>query len=302
MDLRQLLVVIDPTSENKQPALERAIWVAKQHSAALELFVCEHNSALDGGFFFDGPAQERARNSLVANRKKWLEELAQPLREQGFTVTCEARWGKPVSKGILQRIEEVKPDIVFREGHSHSVFQRMFMSNISWQLIRQCPVPLWLVRGDYNWKGKNICTAVDPVHQTDIKAQLDHELIKISQSFESTYQMTTQFVHTYAPISRTMLFDADLVATYDQQVNRNAQYHDECFNEIMDEFGVAKEQRHLLQGFAEDIIPAFVKEHKTDLLIMGAVSRSNFEAHLIGYTAERILESTDCDLLVARPR
>lgn len=302
MDLRQLLVVIDPTTEGRQPALERAVWVAKKHNAALELFICDYNSQLDGGLFFSGAAQEKARASLLVNRKQWLESMAEPLRAQGLTVTCEVRWGKPISKGILQRVDELNPDIVFREGHSHSVFQRMFMSNISWQLIRQCSVPLWLVRADHDWQGKNICTAIDPAHNMDVKAQLDHQMIRISQAFEQSYGMTTQFVHTFAPISRSMLFDKELVATYDEHVDRNARHHQACFDQIMDEFKVAKDQRHLLKGFAEDVIPTFVKDQKTDLLIMGAVSRSNFEARLIGYTAERILESTDCDLLVARAK
>ena len=49
MELHQLLVVIDPTSGDSQPSLERAAWLAKRSNSAIELLLCEYNSALDGG-------------------------------------------------------------------------------------------------------------------------------------------------------------------------------------------------------------------------------------------------------------
>ena len=55
MELNQLLVVIDPTSNDLQPSLERAVWVAKHANSAIELLLCEYTSALEGGYIFDGP-------------------------------------------------------------------------------------------------------------------------------------------------------------------------------------------------------------------------------------------------------
>ena len=40
--------------------------------------------------------------------------------------------------------------------------------------------------------------------------------------------------------------------------------------------------------------------NSADLLVMGAVSRSWFRKALIGYTAERVLDKTDCDLLIVK--
>ena len=51
MEFHQLLVVIDPTSGDSQPSLERATWLAQRSNAAVELLLCEYNSALDGGYF-----------------------------------------------------------------------------------------------------------------------------------------------------------------------------------------------------------------------------------------------------------
>ncbi len=101
MELHKILVVIDPTSGDSQPSLERAIWIAERANSAIELLLCEYNSALDGGYFFDGPAQQKARESLLENRKKnGSTKIAQPLRDSGMSVNIEVRWGKPLHSMI----------------------------------------------------------------------------------------------------------------------------------------------------------------------------------------------------------
>lgn len=300
MELHQILVVIDPTSGDSQPSLERATWVAQRTQSAVELLLCEYNSALDGGYFFDGAAQQKARESLLQNQSKWLEKLAQPLRDAGINVSVEVRWGKPLHTMILQRVEELKPDLVLRDAHTHNFLQRLFLNNTSWQLIRQCPVPLWLVR-DIEWKGERICAAVDPTHSSDDSAALDHVLVKATAYLAEKFDMQADYLHSYAPMPRTMVFDAELVAAYDKYVTRSTQQHREAFEKLMVNYPVEKANRHLIKGFPEESIPEFVKERGVDLLVMGAVSRSNLENALIGNTAERILEAAQTDLLVIKP-
>ncbi len=300
MELQQILVVIDPTSGDSQPSLERATWVAKRSNSAVELLLCEYNSALDGGFFSSSTEQQKARDTLLKNQTKWLEKLAQPLRDAGVNVSIEVRWGKPLHTMILKRVEELKPDLVLRDAHTHNFLQRLFLNNTSWQLIRQCPVPLWLVR-DVEWKGERICAAVDPTHSSDSTATLDHLLVKATAYIADKLDMQADYLHSYAPMPRTMVFDAELVAAYDQYVERSAKQHRDAFEKLMVNYPVEKANRHLIEGFPEESIPEFVKEHAVDLLVMGAVSRSNLENALIGNTAERILEAAQTDLLVIKP-
>lgn len=300
MELQQILVVIDPTSGDSQPSLERATWVAKRSNSAVELLLCEYNSALDGGFFSSGTEQQKARDTLLKNQTKWLEKLAQPLRDAGVNVSIEVRWGKPLHTMILKRVEELKPDLVLRDAHTHNFLQRLFLNNTSWQLIRQCPVPLWLVR-DVEWKGERICAAVDPTHSSDSTATLDHLLVKATAYIADKLDMQADYLHSYAPMPRTMVFDSELVAAYDQYVERSAKQHRDAFEKLMVNYPVEKANRYLIEGFPEESIPEFVKEHAVDLLVMGAVSRSNLENALIGNTAERILEAAQTDLLVIKP-
>lgn len=301
MQLKQLLVVIDPTAKESQPSLERASMVATQTGAALELLVCDHNPALENSLFSDKDAQKRARAALLAERQDWLEQLAEPLRKQGLQVSCKTRWGKPLYSEIIKHVEETKPDMLFRNATTHGVLHRLLFNNTSWQLIRFCPVPLWLVRGGDQWQGKNIATALDPVHSADKPASLDHLLIETAQQLGEAMSMDNHYLHSYNPLPRSLVFEAELVVSYDSYLESTEQRHKQAFADLLQQHDASPEQSNLLKGVPEESIPEFVEQNAIDLLVLGAISRGNLENALIGNTAERVLESSDCDLLVVKP-
>lgn len=301
MQLKQLLVIIDPT-KNPQPALTRAASIARQTGAALELLICEFNSTLDNALFFEAPALDKARASLLKQRSEWLEQLAAPLRGEGLTVTCEVRWGKPLHRMIIARVEELRPDLVLKTAHSHGLLHRLLLSNTCWQLIRYCPAPLWMVKPEGEWRGQRLAVALDPTHSADKPAALDHQLIDVAREFGQTLGLEAHYLHSYAPLPRTLVFDAELVADYEYYVERTGERHREAFEQLLDGHAIERSRTHLLQGFAEETLPRFVEENAVDLLVMGAIARGHLDTALIGHTAERVLENVACDLLVLKPQ
>lgn len=300
MNLRQLLVAIDPSQE-AQPALERAAWLARNTGAALELLVCEFEPALDSGLLFDDRQTEQARIALLAHRHARFEELAAPLRAEGLQVRIEVRWGKPLHRMILARVEELKPDLVFKAAtHSHGLLRRLLLSNTCWQLLRHCPAPLWLVHHD-QWQGRRLCAALDPLHSADKPAHLDHQLIATARELAERLQLDAHYLHCYAPLPRSLVFDEELVATYDAYVERGNRQHRLAFEQLLAPYAIPASHRHLEQGYPEELIPRFVRDRQIDLLLMGAVARGHLDSALIGNTAERVLEAVECDLLVLKP-
>jgi len=300
MQLNQLLVVIDPTSKESQPALQRAQWLALKSQAKVELLICDYHSALDNTLFGDHSAQHKARAALLAEHLNWLEELAQPLREQGTKVTTQVRWGKVLYQEIIAHAKALKPDVLLRNATTHGLFQRLFFSNTSWQLIRFCPLPVWLVR-DTPWNGNKLAAALDPTHTDDKAASLDHQLIKTTQALAETLGMQANYVHSYNTLPSMYTFEAEVVISYDVYLKSIAELHEQSFNTLLDDYAIDNEQRKLLSGAPEHAIPQYINSQSIDLLVMGAISRSQVENALIGNTAERILENSTCDLLVVKP-
>ncbi|MDH1009725.1 universal stress protein [Pseudomonas nicosulfuronedens] len=300
MKLQHLLVIIDPSRED-QPALTRARWIAQRCGARLELLACEYNPALDNALLLERGDLDTAQRNLLDERLAWLQQLAAPLRGAGLDVHCQVRWGKSLHHQVLLHCEQSTPDLVLKSAHHHNLLKRLFLTNNDWQLIRHCPQPLWLVQHG-EWAGKNLCAAVDPLHAGDAPAALDHQLITVARELEQRLQLDAHYLHAYMALPHTLAFNAELLANYDNYVLRTEAHHREAFDALLAHYPQIDRQRTLLgQGFAEEVIPAYVKDHAIDLLLMGAVARGQLDNALIGQTAERVFEEVECDLLVIRP-
>ncbi|MFU6985356.1 universal stress protein [Pseudomonas paraeruginosa] len=300
MNLQNLLVVIDPSSD-EQPALTRAQWIAERSGASVELLLCDFNPALDGGLFFDSHSLRRARDLYLDERVTWLEQLSMPLQQAGLRTRVEALWGKPLDRMVLQRVDETRPDLVLKSTRRHNLLRRLLLGNSDWQLIRHCPQPLWLVHHD-TWRGQRLCAALDPLHASDKPAALDHQLIAAAERLEASLGLRADYLHAYAAMPRSLLFDAEMLAGYDRFVLQHEERHRQAFDDLLAAYPqVAAERRHLLAGYAEQAIPDFVRANDIDLLLMGAVARGHLDNALIGQTAERVLEEVECDLLVLKP-
>jgi universal stress protein E len=300
MNLRQLLVVIDP-SQAQQPALQRAQWLARATGAKIELLLCEYNSALDHSFLFDQATLANGRDALLQQLQAELESTAQPLREQGLEVSVQVRWGKLTEQLIVQRVQELQPDIVFKSAHHHSPVKRLLFANSCWQLLRHCPAPLWLVQHS-DWQAPRLCAALDPLHNADKPAALDLQLIAASQLLSSALEMPAHYVHSYPPLPPSLLFDTQLVNDYAHYDQLCAEQHRQAFEQLLAKAAVPASNASLLRGFAEQQIPRFVREQGISLLLMGAISRGHLANALIGNTAERVLEAVECDVLVLKPQ
>lgn len=301
MNIQHIMVIIDPTNEAGQPCLRRAERLAEHYPAArFTLFLCDHVPALEGGLLFNNDLLANARNTLLGHREKTLDKLAANLRSMGHTVNTSAVWGKRFERHILKAIHEQQPDVVLKTGEHHSLLKRLILSNSDWFLIRYCPVPLWLVkRPDSDLK--NICASVDPLHEADKPAALDHKLLDTARALADVTGARVQAVHCYNPLPHTLAFDTGLVANYDSYAAEIHQQHADAFGDFATANGLSAEQQHLLRGYPEQSIPEFAEKDGVDLLVLGAISRSRLENALVGHTAERLLDEVPCDMLIIKP-
>ena len=301
MDIRHMLVVVDATREEQQPALERAAQLLEHYTEArLTLMLCDYIPALDGGVLFESHALEKARESLLAHHKSYLEQLAAPLRSKGVQIDTTAIWGKRLDRHVLREVQARRPDLVLKTSHQRNPLKRLLLSAADWQLIRYCEVPLWLVKHGDNTLSQ-VCASVDPLHSADKPAALDNKLVACGYQLSQQLKAQLHLAHCYTPLPRTMVFDASVIADYEGYAKEVKQHHATAFSQLLARSPAEGVTSHLLEGDPEEALPGFVEEQKIDLLIMGAVSRSRLESALIGHTAERLIDATPCDLLIIKP-
>lgn len=301
MNIRHMLVVVDPSTEDKQPCLERAANLCRHYpQARLTLLACDYVPALDGGALFESTGLEKARASLLKHNRELLNKLAEPLRAKGIEVEVDSVWGKRLDRHILQAAQKWQPDLVIKTTHHHNPLKRLFLTNTDWQLIRHCEAPLWLVKRSEQ-SITQICAAVDPLHVDDKPASLDLKLISDAKTLAEETGASLNLVHCYNPLPRTMVIDATLVVDYQGYADDVKKHHAEALAELLKRANADNAQHQLLEGYPEEAIPNMIEKQGINLLVMGAISRSRLQSALIGHTAERLLDEVSCDLLIIKP-
>mgnify|MGYP001545469878 FL=1 len=302
--ISKVLSVIDPTVED-QPGMRRAAWLAKHCGAELELLVCYYNEYLSGDRLFDSPSLEKARSEVIANQEKHLEELAEPLRKDGVIVTTTATWDHPLYEGIVRRAVASGADIVVKDTHHHSAVTRALLTNTDWNLIRTCPIPLWLVKSHDLADPPIIVAAIDPMHQHDKPAALDDEILQLSKLIGDNVSGDVHAFHSYDPRIAVATATANayipVSLPFDEIEQQMHEDHEKRFNEITTFHGLDDDHSHLVAGLTHEELPAIAENLKADVVVMGAVARNRWKRLFIGATAERTLEHLPSDLLIRKP-
>jgi universal stress protein E len=283
-----ILVVIDTTAGSRQPALERAAWLAKQAGARLELFACEFDPDLDSGRIASA-----AREQALLQRRSNLEDLTAPLRQQGLTVSVDVVWDHPFDAAILKKAAAHDYWLVAKDTHHHNLAQRTLLTNVDWHLIRTCAVPLLLVKDRKLAAEPNVLAAVDPVNEHDKPAALDDRIYTFAADLARILRGHLHVVHSYAtPLGAELPADA---------VKLIADEHRAAMARFLDTHAALEGRPHLYEGAAHESLQQAAKEHAADFVVMGAVARRGLKRLFIGSTAERVLDRLPCDLVIIKP-
>jgi universal stress protein E len=299
-----ILVIVDPTAQ-EQPAVARAAWLAEKLGCDLELFICEYDQYLAGDRFFDTKALKKARAGLLQRHLSRLEKLAAPLRDSGITVSCDTAWDHPLHEGILRKIDSAKPKLVVKDTHYHSAIRRSVFSNTDWHVIRDCKSPLWLVKPSDSVEVKTLLAAVDPVHERDKPAKLDHRILDAAEEIRAAVDGKLHVVHAFDPAPiyavSTDAMSFPITEPINDAVAALRTQHQEAMDELATKHRLAPESMRVIDGETREVLVGAVDELDADVVVIGAVSRGALKRLALGSTAERVLDFVPCDLLIVKP-
>ncbi|MDT8427553.1 MAG: universal stress protein [Pseudomonadales bacterium] len=290
MELNKLLVLIDP-EQDSQPALSKALRLARIKNSALELLICDHNSYLDDGRYFDPPQARKLRAEHLERNRELLTEMAAPIKAQGFAVSTDVLWGNPPWEKVIARVIESRPDMLIHSVRRHNLLSRLLLSHRDWELIRRCPCPLLLAR-EKDWPSKPVfVAAIDPLHSNEKPAELDGNLVAVGSDLAASSGGQLYLFHCY--------YQPPVAGIY--PIEMDEEYFRQKALPLLQEFAIA-EERLLLSG--KDIhqsLPACMEQVSGDVVIMGVISRSRLDRFFIGSTAEKLLDHIAEDILLLKP-
>ena len=302
--INRILVVIDPTT-NTQPAFERSLLLAKRLSASLELTICAYHGGFADRARDDQVEWERVLAMLLEQQTKALRELAARATAAGLSVSVDARWDQPpLHHAIIRKALDCGADLILKDTHYHSVIKRSLFSNTDWNLIRDCPTNLWLVKPRLPKTRCRILAAVDPLHEHDKPAELDHRILKAATSLCAALSGDLHVFHAFddAPMTSLPTGLGAMRVVPDQRLLYSLEKrHAEALYQLTDAHGIEHDKVHLENGETRRLLLALTDRLGVDLVVMGAVSRTGLKRLFIGSTAEAVLDKLECDVMVVKP-
>lgn len=295
-----VLVVVDPTAA-RQPALDRGAGLARKMGWSLEALICIHGP-LPSRWLSTAQARD-ARRTLLGHQLGYLRDLARGYPDVDFV--NKAVWDQPLHEAIIRETLRCEPRIVMKDTHYHSAISRALVTNTDWHLIRDCPAPLWLVRGAAWPERPTVVACVDPLHENDKPADLDHRILDEACRIADGFGGQAHALHCHDSAALVAGAGAAAMPGAAGEIENIAAdlqaEHATRLAEIASAHQLPTERTHFRSGSPADGIPAAIRQLHGDLAVMGAVARSRLQQAFIGNTAERLLDQLPCDVLVLKP-
>lgn len=301
--IRRILVAVKNPRQKNCPATAKAAVLARALGARLELFhAISEPVAFDA---FSAEAMEKHQQTQHARHLTRLEAIATGLRKSGIKVSTAVEWDHPPHEALVRHARRVRADLIVAQRHAGEHVARWLLRYTDWELLRQSPVPVLLVKKPRPWQRPAILAAVDPTHAFDKTARLDHAILQLGTDVTTATRGALHVLHAYSP-TPLGLSAADLRASDASQriARHSAQQAGARLEKTLRTARLgklAKDRRHLIPLHPADAIPLLAKQQRCDIVIMGALARSGLKRLLVGNTAERILDELPCDLLIVKP-
>jgi len=297
-----LLAVKDASTAPTAAALNKAIQLASAFGTSLELF---HSitTRVYMGFDLGRKELEALKDAHLRQQRALLEALAERAREAGVRTSVSVEWDYPPHEAVMRQAIKCKADFIVAECHRGHRIAPLLLHVTDWELLRYSPVPVLLVKNRRPYARPVILAAVDPTHANAKPTRLDEEILAAAAAMEDAFKGELHVVHSFVPVPADVQPSELIAADSTHRLETRARAHARTrLQNALGKVQVAHSRRHLLSAHPVNAIPLLARKIHSDIVVMGAISRTGLKRLLIGNTAERVIDELPCDVLVVKPQ
>jgi universal stress protein E len=300
--IRRILVAVKDPLAPSFPAVLKAAQLAQGLDAEIELF-----HAIATPMYLDvyGPSSvplSALERDICSQSLKRLETLARRVRHNGIKVAVAAEWDFPGYEAIVRRARLIKADLIVAAQHAGRHIAAGLLHLTDWELLRQSPLPVLLVKAGRQYRRPVVLAAVDPSQAHSKPAGLDEQILRAGATVAHALDGTLHALHAYFSMSNNVTplggVSPDAVVRQDAEAAAAA---NAAFHRVLRRTKISKANRHLVGRHPINAIEQTARELHSSIVVMGAISRSGLKRLLIGNTAEGVLGRLDCDILIVKP-
>jgi universal stress protein E len=284
-------------------AVERAVALSKAFKA--ELWLCLHDRGPRLGMLgiMDPSQARRLEDMMRSQRSERLADLRQNLLDEGVPAVHLIDDRVRLSAAcVTQDVATYGIDLVIKDVGHPSLLRRLVLLPFEWSLLRECPVPVWLV-GPHVDHGvpRRIVAAIDPVQPEHGAGRLNEALLETSRMLVEASQGRLQIFSAFVGISPALqaldpmgmsmnLSSADLYESL--RVD-----HRRALEALMREHRLPMEAATVLYGPPASTLLDAIEDFRPEVLVVGTLQRHGFDRFFMGSTVERLIGEASCDVL-----
>jgi universal stress protein E len=301
-NVRPILVATRAPAIAARPVLRKAAALAKLYGAPLRLV---HVLPIPQGALTRADATIRqTAQADIDDRASQLSRLTSLAVLRGLQVSAVVRCDYPVQDALVREAMDCDARMLLMESNGYNRLTRLLLSNVDWELIRNCPCPLWLSKSAKFDPRAPVLAAVDPLHSHAKPATLDD--IIVASAVEATGAQPDKVMICHAfNVREPALIDSPEAYWFAMSQEDQRAYEEDLeqsIGKLQGSADIPAENSVVVRGDPAIQLPRLAKKYQASVLVMGAVSRRGLKRVFIGNTAERVLDKLSCDVLIVKPR
>lgn len=296
---KQILALLDSDIQAAQPALEKAVALARRQQASLTLYVNAWSAALERRMAHDRAQLPALSEALISawenNLRHQLDTLDAPDTETLIV------WESAEKQTLIDLLLTRQPDLLVLNRSSEPALQRWLMTPRDWRMIRKAPCAVLCV-GEQPWPAQPaVLAALDPDTDSDERAALNDRIIAAARQLANDLsgQLSLAQVVEY-PDETLVMLAGEAVPVSLNDVDNLRHYYRQRLQETAQHYQLGADQALLLEGAPHRALAEQMESHP-GVLVLGTVHRGAVKRLLLGNTAEQILLHSRSDVLVVKP-
>ena len=297
----RILVPLDGSKLAEQ-VLPYVKLIGKRLDAQIELFQAVASPPLDLADPQHGVYIDTIAAGLLNRAETELQTAAEPLRQDGLTVTCRATMDNP-AEGIVAEAEKDPSTLIAMSTHGRSGLARWVLGSVTDKVLHAATNPLLIVRS----REKEIYTpdvelreVIVPLDGSDLAEKVLPHVAAIAKSLD----LAVTLVRVTPPVG-SFYGHMDLITSSQQAtLNTEADIRARAYlNEIegrVREGGVGEVKNLYIHGNPPEVIVDLARGTAHSLVAMTTHGRSGVGRWLLGSVTDRVVRHSGDPVLVIR--
>lgn len=231
------------------------------------------------------------KNFILASEKSSLQDVLADATPAGVEIHTSVLWNRRVAEGVAHAAEAMSADLIIKASDDGKEFMR---TPDDWNILRESKIPVLLIHpGGWSHTPKILAAidALDDKHQ-----QLNQQILTQAAALSLRLSGELQ-VCTFYPLFEPWSTRIGMLQPYKSL--RQAIEHDVALavNRLTRTIGAPSYKLQCIEGVPEVGIKRLAEHIDADILVIGNHARDGLAAAFIGNTAEKILHTTNKDIL-----